>query len=147
MAVEVSTLLDREGQVMDVGFDVTGGLQGDRLSTDDAQDCAAHDHLLACDHPSNLPLLTDDDLGRLNVTLDVAIDLQHAPTNDLEPLANNHEIVTYDRLLAARRRADGSLVTGGSGRSRTRLQFELGRRITREHEIPQVKYAPTASTD
>jgi hypothetical protein len=96
MTVEVSTLLDREGQVMDVGFDVTGGLQGDRLSTDDAQDRAAHDHLLACDHPRNLPLLTDDDLGRLNVTLDVAIDLQHAPANDLESLPNNHEIVAYD---------------------------------------------------
>jgi len=96
MAVEVSTLLDRERQVMDVGFDVTGGLQGNRLSADDTQDCAAHDHLLARDHPRNLPLLTDDDLGRLNVTLDIAIDLQHAPANDLEPLANNHEIVTDD---------------------------------------------------
>jgi hypothetical protein len=33
--------------VMDIGFHVTGGLQGDRLRADDTQNCATHDHLLA----------------------------------------------------------------------------------------------------
>src|ERR1700730_14261166 len=111
---------------MDIGFNVTGRLQGNRLSTDDAQDRAAHDHLLACDHPRYLPLLTDDDLGRLNVTLNVAVDLQAAAANDLEPLANNLEIVAYDRLLAARRRADGALLTVRPvSTGRTRLRFGL----------------------
>ena len=86
MAVEVRALFDREGHVMDIGFDVTGGLQGNRLRADDTQDCATHDHLLTRDHPRHPPLLTDEDLGRLNVTLNVAIDLQHAPANDPQPL-------------------------------------------------------------
>ena len=101
MAVEVCALFDGEGHVMHVGFDVTGGLQGNRLRADDAQDCAAHDHLLACDHPRHPPLLTNEDLGRLNIALDVAIDLQHAPADDPEPLADDLEVVTYDRLLSA----------------------------------------------
>jgi hypothetical protein len=95
VAVEVSTLLDREGHVMDVGFNVTGGLQGNRLSTDDARDSAAHDDLLARDHPRHLSFLTDNDLGRANVTFNLTIDLQAAAANDLEPLANNLEIVAY----------------------------------------------------
>jgi hypothetical protein len=35
MAMEVRTLFNREGQVMDVGFDVTGGLQANRDAADD----------------------------------------------------------------------------------------------------------------
>jgi hypothetical protein len=30
VAVKMGTLLDRQGHVMDVGFDLTGGLQGNR---------------------------------------------------------------------------------------------------------------------
>jgi len=98
--VEVRALFDGERHVMNIGFDVTGGLKGNRARADDAQDCAAHDHLLACDHPCHPPLLTNEDLGRLNIALDVAINLQRAPADDLEPLANDLEIVTYDRLLS-----------------------------------------------
>ena len=123
MAVEVRALFDQEGQVMHIGFDVTGGLQGDRLSTDDTQDSTAHDHLLACDHPRYPPLLPDDDLGRLNVTLDVAIDLKHPPTNDLEPLTNDLEIVPYERLLSARGWGQGWLHIGRVGQ-----RFGLDRR-------------------
>ena len=94
MTVKVRALFDRERHVMDIGFDVTGGLQGNRLRADDTQDCAAHDHLLACDHPCHPSLLTNEDLGGLNIALDVAINLQRPPANDLE-------IVTYDRLLSA----------------------------------------------
>ena len=101
MAVEVRALFDREGHVMDVGFDMAGRLQGNRVSANDAQNSAAHDHLLACDHPRHLALFTNQNLGRLNVTLYVAIDLQRASAKDLEPLADDLEIVTYDRLLSA----------------------------------------------
>ena len=75
MTVEVGALFNRERHVVDIGFDVTGGLQGNRLRADDTQDCATHDHLLARNHPRHSPLLTDEDLGRLNITLDVAINL------------------------------------------------------------------------
>jgi len=75
MTVEVRALFDGERHVMNIGFDVTGGLKGNRARADDAQDCAAHDHLLACDHPCHPSLLTNEDLGRLNIALDVAINL------------------------------------------------------------------------
>jgi len=75
MTVEVCSLFDRERHVMDIGFHVTGGLQGDHLGADDAQNCATHDHLLARDHPGHSPLLTDKNLGRLNIPFDVAINL------------------------------------------------------------------------
>ena len=101
MTVEVRALFDRERHVMNIGFDVTGGLKGNRARADDAQDCAAHDHLLACDHPRHLPLLANENLSRLNVTLYVAVDLQRASAKDLEPLADDLEIVTYDRLLSS----------------------------------------------
>jgi hypothetical protein len=101
MTVEVCALFDRERHVMDIGFDVTGGLQGNRLRAHDTQDRATHDHLLARDHSGYSPLLTDEDFGRLNITLDVAINLQRAAANDLKPLANDLEIITYDRLLSA----------------------------------------------
>jgi hypothetical protein len=100
MAMEVCALFNREGHVMHVGFDMTGGLQGNRARAD-AQDSTAHNHLLACDHPRHLPLLTNENLGRLNVTLYFAIDLQRASAKDLEPLADDLEIVAYDRLLSS----------------------------------------------
>jgi hypothetical protein len=104
MAVKVSALLDREGHVMDIGFDMAGRLQGNRMSADDAQNSAAHDHLLACDHPRHLALLTNENLSRLNVTLNVAIDLKGTPANDPEPLAKDLEVIADDGFLAARRR-------------------------------------------
>ena len=96
MAVEVRALFDREGHVMDIGFDMTGGLQGNRLRADDTQDCATHDHLLTRDHPRHPPLLTNENLGCLDVTLYVAIDLQSAATNNLEPPTDDREVVAYD---------------------------------------------------
>jgi hypothetical protein len=104
MAVEVSALFDREGHVMDIGLDMAGRLQGNRMSADDAQNSATHDHLLACDHPRDLPLLANENLSRLNITLNVAIDLQRTPANDPEPLTNDLEVIPNYGLLAARRR-------------------------------------------
>jgi hypothetical protein len=75
MTVEVGALFDGESHVMDIGFDVTGGLQGNRLRADDTQDCTTHNHLLARHHPRHSPLLAHEDLGRLNITLYVAINL------------------------------------------------------------------------
>jgi hypothetical protein len=77
---------------------------------------------LARNHPRHFSLLSDDDFGRLNVTLNVPIDLQRAPANDPEPLANNREVIPDDGFLAARRRGEGPLYI-----VRTRLRFGLGR--------------------
>ena len=87
---------------MNIGLDMAGRLQGNRAYTDDTQDSAAHDHLLACNHPRHLPVLTDENFGSLNGTLYVAIDLQRAPANNPEPLTDNFKVVPDDRFLAAR---------------------------------------------
>jgi hypothetical protein len=50
-------------------------LEGNGLPEDDAGDLAAHDDLSARDHPGHFSLLADDDLGGLNVTFNLAIDL------------------------------------------------------------------------
>jgi hypothetical protein len=57
--------------------------------------------LLTRDHPGHSTLLTDKNLCRLNVTLNVPIDLQRASTDDPEPLPNDFQVVAYDRLLSA----------------------------------------------
>jgi hypothetical protein len=100
MAVEVRALFDRKRHVMDIGFHMAGRLQGNRVCANDTQYGAAYDHLLACDHPRHLPLLTDENLRRLNVTLYVAVDLQGAATNNLEPPTDDLEVVAYHRLLS-----------------------------------------------
>jgi hypothetical protein len=100
MAVEVRALFDRKGHVMDIGLDVARRLQGNRACADDTQDSTAYDHLLTCDHPCHFPVFTDEDLGGLNITFNVAIDLKRAPANNPEALTNDLEVVAYDRLLA-----------------------------------------------
>ena len=75
MTVEVCALFDRERHVMNIGLDVARGLEGHRLRANDTQDRAAHNHLLARDHPGHSALFTNEDLGRLNITLDVTINL------------------------------------------------------------------------
>jgi hypothetical protein len=104
MAVEMCALFDCEGHVMDIGFDMAGRLQGNRVCADDTQNSAAHDNLLACDHPCDLALLTYENLGRLHVALYVAIDLQCAATNYLEPPTDDLQVISDDGFLAARRR-------------------------------------------
>ena len=89
---------------MNIGLDMAGRLQGNGARADDTQDSAAYDHLLACDHSRHFPTLTDEDLGGLNVTLNVAVDLQRATANDSESLTNDLEVIPDDGLLSARRR-------------------------------------------
>ena len=71
---------------------------------------AAHHHLPAGHHARHLALFADDDLGRLHVALDLAVDLQHAAADDLQPLADDLEIVADHRLLGAFRSGWGGLL-------------------------------------
>ena len=98
MAVEVRTLFDCEGHVMNIGFDVTGGLQGNRDTANDSKNSAAHDHALGQDGSRHLPLLANNHLGALYVALYVPIDLQRTLADDLEALADDLEIVADHRL-------------------------------------------------
>jgi hypothetical protein len=87
--------------MVDVTVNLRRGLKRDSLRTDDAGDRAAHDDLAARDHPRYLTLLADDDFGCVNVAFDLTVDLEKAPADDLQSLANDLEIVANDRLLAA----------------------------------------------
>jgi hypothetical protein len=114
-------------------------LQRNRLSTDDAGDLVAHDDLAARDHSRHLPYLADDDLGRLDIAFDLAVDLQDTPTDNFQPLTNDLEVVADNRFLTTLRRTNGRLLTVGASRTGcARLGcFWLGRWTTREHEIPK----------
>jgi hypothetical protein len=71
MAVEVRTLLDCKGQMMNIGFDVAGGLQGNRDTANDSGNGAAHNHALGQYGSSHLPLLPNDHLDALYVAIDL----------------------------------------------------------------------------
>jgi hypothetical protein len=82
--------------------------EGDRLSADHAGELAAHDGLSARDHSRDLSFLTDDYLGRLHITFNLAIDLQNAAADDLQPLADvlrSFPITDFSPL-------EGSLIDG-----------------------------------
>jgi len=53
--------------------------------------------------PATIPVtfFTNNHLGGLYVTFDLAINLQNAAADDLQPLANDLKVVPYDRFLAA----------------------------------------------
>jgi len=93
MAMEVRTLLDREGQMMDVGFDVTGRLQINRDTANDTQHGAAHDHSVGRNRAGYLASVANDHLNALDIALDVAVDLQRALADYLQALACDGEIV------------------------------------------------------
>jgi hypothetical protein len=86
-------LLDRKRHVVDVASNFGCRLKSNVLRADDAGDFAAYDDLLARDHTGQLALLPYDDLSRLHIALDLAIDLQGAAADDFEPLPNDLEIV------------------------------------------------------
>jgi len=86
--------------MVDVALNLRRSLQGDRLSADNAGDLATHDDLSTRDHSRHLSSLTDDHLGRLHVTFDLAVDLKHATTDDLEPVSDDLEVVSNHRFLA-----------------------------------------------
>src|SRR6516162_7449552 len=99
---------------MNVPVDVRRGLEGNRLSADDAGHGTTHNDLAARDHSRHLPFLADNDLGRLDIAFDLTVDLQHAPADDLQPLTDDPEVVADDRFLTTRRRANGRLRTVGA---------------------------------
>jgi len=100
-ALEVGSLLDRKRHVVDVAVDLRRGLKGNGFSAYDARDSAANDHLLTRDHAGHPALLAHDNLGGLNVTLDLTIDLQNTTADDLQSLSNDFEVVPDDRFFAA----------------------------------------------
>ena len=87
--------------MVDVAINLRRSLKGDRLSADNAGHPATHDDLSTRDHSRDLSFLTDDHLGRLHVTFDLAVDLEHAATDDLEPLSDDLEVVADHRFLGA----------------------------------------------
>src|SRR5215470_15994923 len=123
----MGSLFDRKRHMMDVAVHLRRGLQGNRLSADDAGDLAAHDNLATGDHSRHLPFLANDDLGCLDIAFNLAIDLQDAPADDLQTLADDLEVIANDRFFTTRRRANGRLRTGRSvGASRTGRARRLG---------------------
>jgi hypothetical protein len=100
-SLEHRTLLYGKRHVMNVAFNMGRGLQANGLAADDAGDSAADDHVLRSDHTGDFALLSDDHLRALHVAFDFSIDLQEAATDNLEPLADNPEIIANDRFLAA----------------------------------------------
>jgi hypothetical protein len=75
-------------------------LQGDLLTTNHARDHTADDHLLTRDHSRHSTFLTDYNFSGQHVTLDLAVDLKDTTTDDPQALANDLEVVPYDRFLA-----------------------------------------------
>jgi hypothetical protein len=98
--LELGSHLDRKRHMVDVAVNVRRSLQSDRLSADHARDLAAHDDLSTRDHSRDLPFLTDDHLGRLHVAFNLAVNLQNAATDDLQPLADDLEVIPNHRFLA-----------------------------------------------
>src|SRR6516225_4713249 len=95
-AIKLSTLLDRKRHMVDITLDLRRGLEGDCLSTDDTRHRTADDHLLTCDHSRYFALLTDYYFGGHHVALDLAIYLKDATADDLQPLADDLEVVSND---------------------------------------------------
>ena len=76
-------------------------MESNVLRTNDARDFPADNNLLAGDHTGYLALLADDDFHRLDVALDLAVDLQGPAADDLEPLPHDLEVVADDGFFAA----------------------------------------------
>jgi hypothetical protein len=75
-------------------------LKSDIPRANDTGDFAAYDDLLARDHTGHLALLTDDDLRRLHIALDLAIDLKGAAANYLLGTPNNIPFPCRKRRLS-----------------------------------------------
>src|SRR5262249_796742 len=98
-AIELGSHLDRKRHMVDIAFNLRRSLEGDSLPADHAGDRATHDDLSTGDHSRHLPLLTDDHLCRLHIAFNLAVDLQDAAADNLQPLADDLEVVTNYRFL------------------------------------------------
>ncbi len=111
---------------MKIAFDLRLGLQHDRLGTNRAGDFAVHQHLLTRNQPRDLALLSDDDLGGLNITLDFAVNLKDASAYDPQTLADDAKVVANNRFVPGFGRPGSVLdAVGDTNSSR--------RRTTRTH--------------
>jgi len=100
-ALKLGSLLDCKRHMVDVTLDLRGGLEGDRLPTNDARHHTADDHLLTCDHPRYFALLTDYNFSSHHVALDLAVYLKDTAADDLQPLADDLEVVPDDGFLTS----------------------------------------------
>ncbi|HJY83886.1 MAG TPA: hypothetical protein VKK81_22710, partial [Candidatus Binatia bacterium] len=95
-ALKLGSLLDCKRHMVDITLDLRRGLECDCLPTDDARHRTADDHLLTCDHSRYFALLTDYNFSSHHVALDLAIYLKDATADDLQPLADDLEVVPDD---------------------------------------------------
>src|SRR5215467_10210178 len=100
-ALKLGSLLDCKRHMVDITLDLRRGLEGDCLPTDDAGHCTSDDHLLTCDHSSYFALLTDYNFSGHHVALDLAVYLKDATADDLQPLADDLEVVPDDGFLTS----------------------------------------------
>src|SRR5215467_989426 len=100
-AVKLGSLLDCKGHMVDITLDPRRGLEGNCLRTDDARDRTADDHLLARDHSRYIALLADYNFSGHHVALDLAVYLKDATADDLQPLADDLEVVPDDGFLTS----------------------------------------------
>jgi len=82
--------------VVKVAFHFRFGLEGDGFCANGARHFAVHQHLLAGNQSRYLPLLSDNDLGSLHVTLDFPVNLENSTAYDLQPLPDNPKVIAND---------------------------------------------------
>src|SRR5690606_27326570 len=75
LAFEVGALLDAELLMEDVTLDAARRLQNDAAPSHRACDAAAHDHFIGYDAAGDACRLADQDVGGVQVALDLAIDM------------------------------------------------------------------------
>ena len=75
---EVRTLLDAELLVEDIAFDAARSLQHHAAPADRAGDAAAHDDFVRHDAAGDASSLADNDVGGVQVTLDLSVDVHLA---------------------------------------------------------------------
>ncbi len=108
-SLEHRALLDGKGHVVDIALHPGGGLQGHFSGADHPGNGTPYHHFLPHHHATDLALLADDDFDRLDIALDLAVDLQDAPPDDLETLADDLQVIADDRPITFlhRRGVDG----------------------------------------
>ena len=94
LALEEGALLDGDGLVVDIAFDMARGLQQHAAAANGAEHMAADDALLGNDAAGDAGLLADHDVRAVNVALDLALDLDLAFRHEV---AVDYEIGTDDR--------------------------------------------------
>jgi hypothetical protein len=92
-AVKFGTLFDGQRRVVDVAFHVGTALEAHGLAVYGTEDFAEHNYSVARNSSYNIATLTDDNLGSSNVTLNLAIDPEFAPADDLDVFACDPQVI------------------------------------------------------